>query len=350
MHCTVTSADAVSIPSGDGIIVDVVVGLYVLNIHQIKWPYHNSVFTRVSEFALTVLMMLLGLRKDDAPASLDGVNLVTDTVSRLDVSAVADSNPKPTAEQIPILGIVECKCGMPLCICEAPVPSRDAVTLPNKSTTTSTAQSNPKPKKTDTSLKNRGSTSNNQQFTTFNLGQVTTSSLEKSQMDYEVNGEGLREAIKNGDTSAVKELLSKLRAQLIKAVKAVIALGVDANYCDKQGLSLLHLAALFNRTDIAFALMEYGASLDHRNLQGETPLDCAPATLQNKMRKKMEEKQAMETTVPNDLPIDDDDVVEVGKGNSGPWPQANKAFFITLMDEEVKTKSYKITGTFTKQA
>ncbi|THF96627.1 hypothetical protein TEA_028398 [Camellia sinensis var. sinensis] len=104
------------------------------------------------------------LRKDDAPASLDGVNLVTDTVSRLDVSAVPDSNPKPTAEQIPILGIVECKCGMPLCICEAPVPSRDAVTLPNKSTTTSTAQSNPKPKKTDTSLKNRGSTSNNKQL------------------------------------------------------------------------------------------------------------------------------------------------------------------------------------------
>ncbi|THG19486.1 hypothetical protein TEA_007211 [Camellia sinensis var. sinensis] len=334
-------------------------------------PYHNSVFTRVSEFALTVLMMLLAsedymnqgaalledvkaynyiLRKDDAPASLDGVNLVTDTVSRLDVSAVPDSNPKPTAEQIPILGIVECKCGMPLCICEAPVPFRDAVTLPNKSTTTSTAQSNPKPKKTDTSLKNRGSTSNNKQLydsavsglhflvrlvifflvaggcglwspnlsalvictcTTFNLGQVTTSSLEKSQMDYEVNGEGLREAIKNGDTLAVKELLSKqllpkqssllpkqfqcfdqLRAQLIKAVKAVIALaGVDANYCDKQGLSLLHLAALFNRTDIAFALMEYGASLDHRNLQGETPLDCAPATLQNKMRKKMEESE-----------------------------------------------------------
>ncbi|KAI8018297.1 Vacuolar protein sorting-associated protein 27 [Camellia lanceoleosa] len=219
-----------------------------------------------------------GLRKDDAPASLDGVNLVTDTVSRLDISAVADSNPKPTAEQIPILGIVECKCGMPLCICEAPVPSRDAVTLPSKSTTTSTAQSNPKPKKTDTSLKNRGSTSNNKQFMTFNLGQVTTSSLEKSQMDYEVNGEGLREAIKNGDTLAVKELLSK---------------GVDANYCDKQGLSLLHLAALFNRTDIAFALMEYGASLDHRNLQGETPLDCAPATLQNKMRKKMEESEQL---------------------------------------------------------
>ncbi|XP_028111967.1 uncharacterized protein LOC114310214 [Camellia sinensis] len=58
----------------------------------------------------------------------------------------------------------------------------------------------------------------------------------------------------------------------------------------------------------------------------------------------------MATTVHNDLSIDDDDVVEVGRRNSGPWPQAIEALFITLMDEEVKTKSSKITGTFTKQA
>ncbi|GMP47847.1 hypothetical protein CsSME_00015411 [Camellia sinensis var. sinensis] len=46
----------------------------------------------------------------------------------------------------------------------------------------------------------------------------------------------------------------------------------------------------------------------------------------------------MATTVHNDLPIDDDDVVvEVGRGNSGPWPQANEALFITLMDEEKHT-------------
>ncbi|XP_028079615.1 uncharacterized protein LOC114281367 [Camellia sinensis] len=60
----------------------------------------------------------------------------------------------------------------------------------------------------------------------------------------------------------------------------------------------------------------------------------------------------MATTVHNDLSIDDDDddVIEVGRGINGPWPQANEALFITLMDEEVKTKSSKITGTFTKQA
>ncbi|KAI8020498.1 L10-interacting MYB domain-containing protein [Camellia lanceoleosa] len=62
----------------------------------------------------------------------------------------------------------------------------------------------------------------------------------------------------------------------------------------------------------------------------------------------------MASTIHIDLPIDDDDVVEVGRGNSGensgPWPHRNESLFITLMDEEVKTKNSKITGTFTKQA
>ncbi|GMP74654.1 hypothetical protein CsSME_00032017 [Camellia sinensis var. sinensis] len=42
----------------------------------------------------------------------------------------------------------------------------------------------------------------------------------------------------------------------------------------------------------------------------------------------------MATKVHNDLLIDDDDVVEVGRGNDGPWPQANEALFIAHMDEE----------------
>ncbi|KAG5401539.1 hypothetical protein IGI04_016146 [Brassica rapa subsp. trilocularis] len=95
---------------------------------------------------------------------------------------------------------------------------------------------------------------------------------DKPQKEYEVSGEGLREAIKNGDTAGVKKLLNE---------------GVDANYHDKQGMSVLHLAVLFNQTEIALMLMEHGASLDYKNAQGETPLDCAPATLQYKMREKM---------------------------------------------------------------
>lgn len=211
-------------------------------------------------------------RKDDSPGSLDGVNYVTDSVSRLDINTVVEPETKPIAEQ---LGVSECKCGMPLCICEAPAPapalapgpapaqSRDSWT-----TSTSTLQSNPKPKKLDTKPRSRGSTSNSK----HSLGPANN--ILESNSDYEVNGEGLREAIKNGDTAAVRKLLSE---------------GVDANYRDKQGLSLLHLAAVFNQTDISFILMDHGASLECKNSQGETPLDCAPVTLQYKMKKKLEE-------------------------------------------------------------
>ncbi|KAK1568480.1 hypothetical protein Q3G72_025033 [Acer saccharum] len=214
--------------------------------------------------------------KDNPRASSNRVNSVTDTFSRLNVDVDVDPKTEPIVEYHPISGVVECKCGMPLCICEAPAPSTDAAPLPIKTHSTSTAPPNTKPKKTDPTAKSRGSTSNSKVSSLFNPGQVTNDTMEKQQMDYEVNGEGLREAIKNGDTTAVKKLLSE---------------GVDANYCDKQGMSLLHLAAVFNRTDIAFTLMECGAIMDCKNAQGETPLDCAPVTLQYKMRQKMEENK-----------------------------------------------------------
>lgn len=204
-----------------------------------------------------------------ATASLNGADLVTESVSRLDISRpTADFSTEPPA----VLGVPECKCGMPLCICEAP-STDEIVPVERKSTSNLTVQSNPKLKKADTTPKSRGSTSNSKFSSVFNQGQVPNSGMEKSLSNYEVNGEGLREAIKNADTAAVRKLLSE---------------GVDANYCDRQGSSLLHLAAVFNQTDIAFTLMEYGASLNCKNSQGETPLDCAPATLQFKM-KKMEE-------------------------------------------------------------
>lgn len=215
------------------------------------------------------------LGKVDPVASLDGINSVVDSVATLNINPNVDlKTGEPTAVHNPVSGISDCKCGMPLCICEVPAAPVETVPLQRKTIAISTTHLNPKPKKTDCNLKNRGSTSNSKHGLVSNLGQVSNSSLDKPQMDYDANGEGLREAIKNSDTAAVKKLLSQ---------------GVDANYCDKQGLSVLHLAALFNQTDIAFILMESGASLEHKNAQGETPLDCAPATLQFKMRKKMEE-------------------------------------------------------------
>ncbi|XP_071723842.1 uncharacterized protein [Rutidosis leptorrhynchoides] len=210
--------------------------------------------------------------RDDAHASFNEVTSVTNAVHRLDVGS--DSKTESALENKPVSSAPECKCGMPLCICEAPAPSPVAVPVQSETTSSRTVQANPKPKKVDAAPKNRASTSSSKPSSVFNFGQATNGTEGNSQMDYEVNGEGLREAIKNGDIVAVKKLLSE---------------GVDANYHDKQGMSVLHLAALFNRTEIAFSLMECGASVVYKNAQGETPLDCAPATLQYKMRQKLDD-------------------------------------------------------------
>lgn len=212
--------------------------------------------------------------KDDTRASSREADSVTDAVSSLTINDDVKMKPEPTAVHRPVSGVVDCKCGMPLCICEAPTPSVDALPLKKKPLSTSVPQLHPKPKKTETAFKNKGSTSNSKPSSVFNRGQVYNGTSDNSQMDYEPSGEGMREAIKNGDTAAVKKLLGQ---------------GVDANYHDKQGSSLLHLAAVFNQTEIAFALMDSGASLNYKNAQGETPLDCAPVTLQFKMREKMKE-------------------------------------------------------------
>ncbi|KAF4366441.1 hypothetical protein F8388_003679 [Cannabis sativa] len=189
-------------------------------------------------------------------------NSITDAVSSLSIADDTQSKTEPTVEHQPAVGIIECKCGMPLCICEAPAPSVDVLPLPKKPSPTSIPRANPKPKKTETASKNKGSTSYSKPSSVFNPGQVYNGMSDKSQMDYDVNGEGMREAIKNGDTAAVKKLLSQ---------------GVDANYHDKQG----------------FSLMDSGANLNYKNAQGETPLDCAPATLQYKMREKIKELEQL---------------------------------------------------------
>ncbi|EOA27949.1 hypothetical protein CARUB_v10024119mg [Capsella rubella] len=156
---------------------------------------------------------------------------------------------------------MECKCGMPLCICVAPSKPTNKPNPPATVAPVAIPQS-----KAETLSKSKGSTSSSSSRSALNPGQ------DIPQRDYEASGEGLREAIKNGDTAGVKKILKE---------------GVDANYRDKQGMSVLHLAVLFNKTDISLILMDHGASLDYKNAQGETPLDCAPATLQYKMQEKM---------------------------------------------------------------
>jgi len=213
----------------------------------------------------------------DARAS-DGIDASTDKLSRISLSK--SENSSYVGGNLSVSQTVECKCGMPLCICEAPAP-------PQVQPEVSTSQYYQRPKKVVTaqhtpsdtiSKSTAGSSGSTRPSLFFTSGQTSNVSTDKSSRGYETSGEGLREAIKNNDISAVKDLLMQ---------------GVDANYCDKQGMSLLHLATVFNHTEIAFILMDAGASVDAKNAQGETPLDCAPTMLQYKMHQKIHEASNM---------------------------------------------------------
>ncbi|RHN43402.1 putative ankyrin repeat-containing domain-containing protein [Medicago truncatula] len=57
------------------------------------------------------------------------------------------------------------------------------------------------------------------------------------------------------------------------------------------------MAAVFNQTDIVFILMDSGENLEYKNAQEETPLDCAPATLQYKMKMKIQESGAVDQRI-----------------------------------------------------
>ncbi|KAI3851687.1 hypothetical protein MKX03_022332 [Papaver bracteatum] len=206
--------------------------------------------------------------------TFSGSNSAADAVSRLDIRDTVDEKSAPDSEQNSVINVPECKCGMPLCICVASAPEPDPAPLQMHTTYTVQPQPSSRRKKMDQTTKNTGPSSNsNNPSSFFNPGHMTKASVSESKANYEVSGEGLREAIKNSDTAAVRKLLNE---------------GVDANYCDKQGLSLLHLAALFNQTEIAFILMDNGANLEYKNQQGETAFDCAPTTLQYRMKQKME--------------------------------------------------------------
>ncbi|XP_047066955.1 vacuolar protein sorting-associated protein 27-like isoform X1 [Lolium rigidum] len=212
----------------------------------------------------------------DKAGSPESVSSAADSFSGLNLDKDDASSPMKNSAAQSAAAVIECKCGMPLCICEAPKPE-PAPVKQNIVAASSTAQPNPKPKKPEPSTKKAAATSSSNSSSFLNLGLMSNDINDKTPSDYEVTGEGLREAIKGGDIKAVKKLLSQ---------------GVDSNYCDKQGFTLLHLAALFNQTEIALILMDSGANIQRKNGQGETALDCAPPMLQYKMRQRMEELAA----------------------------------------------------------
>ena len=81
---------------------------------------------------------------------------------------------------------------------------------------------------------------------------------------YENTTAGAREAVKANDAAALDAVL---RSGL-----------VDVNGKDSSGMTLLHLACLFNRASAVEVLLERGADPEIRNAQGETATEVASTT------------------------------------------------------------------------
>jgi ankyrin repeat protein len=78
-----------------------------------------------------------------------------------------------------------------------------------------------------------------------------------------------------------------------KAVKHLLAERPDlVGYTDRQAESMLHLAAIFNLTDIALALVNAGADADVKNSHNESPLDIAQPALRAKLAEALRLRQA----------------------------------------------------------
>jgi hypothetical protein len=90
-----------------------------------------------------------------------------------------------------------------------------------------------------------------------------------SSKTYPATGEGLRDAIKDKDVPGVKQVLKQNPGA--------------AKYQDRLSQTMLHLAAIFDHTEIAELLLGAGADPSAKNSDGETAMDVAQPTLKRKM-------------------------------------------------------------------
>jgi len=154
----------------------------------------------------------------------------------------------------------DCTCGAPLCVCADDKPvAQEPVKEKEKD-----APVSPTPKAKPVSKADSNYSSGvTGPFLGFGL---------QSQKQWDLKGnlnDQCRDAIKAGDFEGVK--------QLIKA-------GAKADFKDRTGNTLVHLAAMFNRLDMVEFLYQNGADLTIKNPDNESPIDLAPPALATKMR------------------------------------------------------------------
>ena len=147
--------------------------------------------------------------------------------------------------------IRNCTCGMPLCVC--PPPKEDVEVHVKETQREVNHEQKVKPVHHET----------NSRPTYF-------SSMNSNKIDLKGDlNEQAREAIKSNSLDNLQLLVKN---------------GVNVNYVDRQGQSLLHLAAIMGRNDMALWLVSSGANINAKNHQGESIMDVAPVALASKIK------------------------------------------------------------------
>jgi len=82
-----------------------------------------------------------------------------------------------------------------------------------------------------------------------------------------------------------------VKAQDIEGVKLLLKAGAKADYKDRTGNTLLHLAAMFDNTELVKVLINAGADPWIQNPAKESPIDIAPPALASKMKALVPKKE-----------------------------------------------------------
>jgi len=87
-----------------------------------------------------------------------------------------------------------------------------------------------------------------------------------------------------------------IKAQDIEGVKLLLKAGAKADYKDRTGNTLLHLAAMFDNTELVKVLINAGADPWVQNPSKESAIDIAPPALALKMKTLCPKKEQTTTS------------------------------------------------------
>jgi len=183
-------------------------------------------------------------------------------------SPKVESTEKPKAEEVHDKPVVvkkvnHCTCNMPLCICPPDKEKVDDKKVVSSSNKAAASADQPKPAFVP--------------LTSSFVGFATQSKPTAYDFSGNLNDQ-CRDAVKAGDDEGVSALLKA---------------GADPRYMDRTGMTLVHLASMFNRFSTIQVLVQHGADIWIKNPSTqETAVDLAPPALAMKLQALQPKKES----------------------------------------------------------